>query len=328
MKPTFSIPYDKNYPGGPGTFIENFSKELIKKGVQVSDKWYKGDIVLVIVYYSFFKLIILKLILKRKIILRLDGVSEYSKLKKLKSKLIFITSFLTYKYLADGIIHQSEFSKNSAIKAFGKNTKKNQLIYNGVYTKKIDFNPNKQNKIIKIVYWSRILTVKNFLDAKKILNEINIKSNNYEFTIIGTLDNGSRLDEILVDNQIKYLGKLNRNEIYNIGDQFDIFLMFKGSACPNSLLEANSLGLPIVSPDLEGNKELIINNSGIVFTTNNAEPDAIEFCEPILKIVQNLEFYKKNAYNNYIENFTSSRMTENYLKFIINDILMIKNDVS
>lgn len=312
-----SLPYKKDYPGGPGTFIENLTNELKDVGIEIVNRYYKGQVIIVIVYFNIIKLVIAKFILGKKIILRLDGVNMYSKPSTLKVKFQFLTTLLIYKYLADAIIFQSNYSKLSAINLFGGINKRSRLILNGVRTKPIQFKGNvKKDKHIKLVYWASTLSYHNFQNAKIILEAI---KNDYsiDFTLIGgNLKSDYDISAYNSCEGIKYLGALNRNEIYNIGDQFDIFVMFKGSPCPNALLEANSLGLPIVAPDLQGNKELVINDSGIIFKSDYEIPKGEEFIKSIELVIENLEYYKNKAYDNYKNNFTSKIMSDNYLTFM------------
>ena len=312
-----SLPYNKDYPGGPGTFIENLTNELTDVGIEVVNKYYKGQVIIVIVYFNIFKLFIAKFILGKKIILRLDGVYMYKKSSSIKVKFQFLTTLLIYKYLANAIIFQSNYSKLSAIDLFGSSNNKSRLILNGVRTKPLQFKEDvEKDKHIKLVYWASSLSYHNFQNAKIILEAI--KSNySIDFTLIGgDLNSDYDISAYNSCEEIKYLGQLDRDEIYHIGDQFDIFVMFKGSPCPNALLEANSLGLPIVAPDLQGNKELVINDSGIIFKSDYEIPKGEEFINSIELVIENLEYYKNKAYNNYKNNFTSKIMSENYLTFI------------
>ena len=316
MLTSISIPYNKNYPGGPGAFIENISIGLEDIGMQVTNKFYKGQVIIVIVYYNIFKLLIAKYLLRKKIILRLDGAYIFLK-SSLKIKLQFYATYLIYKFLADGIIFQGNFSKLSIIDVFGESYKKNKVILNGV--KALNIKPrNLEKKVdqIKLVYWANSLNLDNFKNAKIILEQLQ-KTNPIEFYIIG--GNLKNDEHLMISSSIKglnYLGNLDRREIYKIGEQFDIFIMFKGSTCPNALLEANSMGIPVVTPNLGGNKELIIEESGVVFQTKNKLPKGNEFIEPIQVILKDLSYYKSKAYKNHKKNFTHQIMTENYLSFI------------
>lgn len=309
-----AIPY-KNYPGGPGTFIENFTYESKNSGLKISQNWYEGDVLLIIVYYSIFKVLISKYILKKKILLRLDRIDSWRHQTRFIQKIQLFTTFIIYKYLADGIVHQSLYSKFTAKKAFNNTRVIERIIYNGVKSVQ-PFRKHLDNKRIRLVYWASSINNNQLIVASEILNILNSINSVYTFDVIG------KLVDITLDPSIKtvkgftFLGKLSRKELYQVAPEYDLFLMLKGSACPNSLLEANSYGLPVVSPDLLGNKELLLNDSGVVFYSESAQPRPNEFIEHILLIVRNYEYYSERAISNITTKFNSTVMFENYFKFI------------
>jgi glycosyltransferase involved in cell wall biosynthesis len=309
-----SIPY-KNYPGGPGTFIENFTQEAMKSGVKISQNWYEGEVLLIVVYYSIFKVLFSKYILKKKIILRLDRIDNWRQQTGFFRKLEFISTLIIYKYLADGIVHQSSYSKFTAKTNLKKTRINERIIYNGV--KLVHPSIKHLNKnMIRLVYWASSVNNIQLLIASRILNILNSINNVYIFDVIGKLVD-EPFDQSL--NEIKrfnFLGELTRNDLYKVAPEYDLFIMLKGSACPNSILEANSYGLPVVSPDLLGNKELIQNDAGIVFITEYMQPRPIEFIKHILFIIGNYQYYSERATNNIKVKFNSSVMYENYYEFM------------
>jgi glycosyltransferase involved in cell wall biosynthesis len=313
------IPYNKKYYGGPGTFIknltnnyedQNFTFELSK------DTKY----ILVITYYSIIKLIYYK-IRGKKIIQRLDGlgfISEYS----IKGKVIYLMTYLVYKFIAHIHIFQSIYIKKLVIDKWGLTNRRNKIIYNGVCTResfKVD--PNINLTCINLVYWGSHITKPEFILLEEINLDLRKKGLNTRFTVMGK-DLEMYLPGKINENynsSLDYLGVQKTDYIYESAKDYDLFIMIKGSPSPNALVECLSLGLPVVGFDDKGNSEIIDNSCGILFPKSSSLSDDVAvFSSSIISVYKNHEYYTRNIKEIYKMRFSCEIMRESYLDLINN----------
>ena len=112
-----------------------------------------------------------------------------------------------------------------------------------------------------------------------------------------------------VSNRVLFLGhRANAKKYFTL---FDIFIMSsEKEGFPISLLEAASLSIPAVCSRNKVFEELYENSDVSFFEMNNI----VSLNEAVIKILNNTNLYKRNIYLKYKNSYTSSIMTNNYLK--------------
>lgn len=312
MKAIISIPY-LNYYGGPGTFIEHLTTDN-SEFFFINHLNKNVDIILVIVYYNFAKLLYYKLVLKKKIILRLDGITKYNKpsLKKLFITIIvYHSTKLIYKYLADFVVLQSRYVESDVFLSFGKTIRPSSIIYNGVRRNKIS-NIESIPKDLSIVYWASSVSHNDYLLLSKIANELRTLIPNSRIQVYGRLNWNYNSITFRKEN-IKFYGEVSREEIHSVAMKSDIFLMIKGSASPNSLVECLAYEVAVVGFDEMGNSEIIDNTCGVLFKRSlGQDANVLKFLEGIQKVQTNIIQYKSSIKRRYQSMFTAEIMQKNY----------------
>ena len=96
--------------------------------------------------------------------------------------------------------------------------------------------------------------------------------------------------------------------------------------------ESLAMGVPVISSDVGGQKELITEDVGVIIPLmqketeilnyNYKKEEVMAYKNAIFKIIENIEKYKKNARKKIIDNFTLDKMIKNMEKEIEN---VIKN---
>lgn len=242
----------------------------------------------------------------------------------------------------------NENSRNIFIKHFKRNEKEIKTVYIGVDEKAYDpqrFNKEEiinklndkrisQDKIV-ISYICRIAEQKRpylFLEVIKKLSEIR------ENFIVVVAGDGPLLEELKkkvkkekLDNLFVFLGNTNSTEeIYAISDLTVNTSIKEGIALTS--YESLAMGVPVVSSDVGGQKELINNEVGIVvpciqqeneiLNYNYTEEEVLNYVVAIQEIINNLKFYKSNCRKRILNQFT----TNNMIKNMENEFIEIANN--
>jgi len=112
-------------------------------------------------------------------------------------------------------------------------------------------------------------------DAAK---RIRKRYSNVEFVVIGHYDfrrcegiSEVEMEELQKENIIKYLGVIDHDKMPLFYSMMDIFVLASWrEGFPNSLLEAASMGKPLVSSDIRGSREIVVDGyNGILFPAKN-----------------------------------------------------------
>ena len=242
----------------------------------------------------------------------------------------------------------NENSRKVFIDYFKRNSSEIKTIYIGVDEKKFD--PEKynredlikkfkygkyfENKII-ISYICRIAEQKRpylFFEIIKKLAKIR-----NDFVVIvagdGPMLNGlkRKVMEEKLDNFFAFIGNIKGTEkIYAMSD-LNVNTSIKEGLALTSY-ESLAMGVPVVSSDVGGQKELINEEVGVVvpciqdekeiFDYNYSEEEIVNYVVAIQKVINNLKFYKSNCRKRIIGHFTLDNMIKNMEKEFIE---LVKN---
>ncbi len=196
------------------------------------------------------------------------------------------------------------------------------------------FNPNKFNKNellekygIKnknkyiLSYICRISEQKRPMLLLEIVKKLKQERNDFLVLVVGS---GNLLDrmkdkskEMELEENLKFLGSIeNTEEIYAISDATINCSIKEGLALTS--YESLSMGVPVISTDVGGQKELITENVGVIVTcmqdekaiySEEYDPNEINnYVLGIEKVLNNLEEYKKNCRKRILDKFTSKNM--------------------
>lgn len=178
------------------------------------------------------------------------------------------------------------------------------FINNGIKPLEIEKKVNTSDKIT-IISVGRLSIQKN----PKLFNDIALEFNdnpNVQFIWCGD----GELKSELTSPNIKCTGWIERKELENYLANADVYLstsLWEG--LPLSVLEAMSIGLPVVLSDCVGNRDLVDNN-GFLYK------DKKEATNNINELIENKELINKKGYNSKIlmdNNFYIKNMAISYL---------------
>ena len=305
--------------GGPGSFQIRLTNELKKSEkinvISVNNKSFNADTILVVNGTKRLFWLFINKFKGVQIIHRIDGINTNYNFKDntpkgLLLKLIrtFLVIFIA-NFLADKLIFQSNYIKKTFSKyvIFNKNYK---VIYNGIEIK----NSNELNdKNIEIVCVEGEL---NDDFSVQILNSISDLKINY----IGSIK--KKIFKNIINKNIIYHGFISRKAVLKILLNSKLYLSLeKNPPCPNSVIEALSLGIPVVGFDTGSLKELV-GDAGVIVklynTGNNISKKSInELNEAISFVLKNYHSFSLKAKNRSKIDFNISKITHEYSSYIL-----------
>lgn len=166
-----------------------------------------------------------------------------------------------------------------------------------------------------ILSLGRLSNQKNHKLLFQALSKINF--NNYTCLIAGE---GPLKEELVslandlgLEKRVQFIG--HQSDVANLLNNADFIVqssLFEGF--PNALIEAASVGLPIIATNV-GSTESIVCKNGILVGSNNTD----QLASAIEAMITNFQVYRLEAENfrnsNYFKQFHKSVMLENYLSF-------------
>lgn len=236
------------------------------------------------------------------------------------------------KSVIDKTLTCNENSKRILKEHFGRNSEEIETVYIGVDEEK--FNPSKFNKneLLEkyelqnekryiLSYICRISEQKRPILLLEIVKKLKEKRNDFLVLVVG---NGNLLEkmkkkasEMEILENIKFLGNIEKTEeIYALSDATINCSIKEGLALTS--YESLSMGVPVISANVGGQKELITEDIGIVVTCMQDEKtiysedydsnEINDYVVGIENVLNNLEKYKENCRNRILDKFTSKNM--------------------
>ena len=239
-----------------------------------------------------------------------------------------------YSSVIDKTLTCNENSKKVLIEHFKRNEREIETVYIGVDEEK--FNPNNYNKeeLIKkyigentnkkiITYICRISEQKRPLLLLEIIAKLKKERQDFKVLVVGDGNLLAKMkqkaQDLGLNEEIIFLGNITKTaEIYKISDITINCSLKEGLALTS--YESLSMGVPIISSDVGGQKELVNDDVGkIVKVLQNEEEIYLEkyneeeiqsYVDSINEILNNLEFYKSNCRKRILNNFTIKNMIQ------------------
>ena len=236
----------------------------------------------------------------------------------------------------------NENSTQILINHFGRKKEEVKTVYIGVDEKK--FNPDNYNKdklleefkIDKkyvIGYICRITEQKRPFLLVEIAKKLKETRTDFIILVAGTGNLFNRLKSTVSKNGLndyfKFIGNIQETQkFYKVCDLTLNCSIKEGLALTS--YESLSMGVPVISSDVGGQKELINSETGIIVPLLQDEEDIYEeeysdeeinlYVDGINKIINNLSKYKSKCRERILNGFTISHM-QNEMKEIINNVI-------
>lgn len=231
--------------GGPNTFRSSMRKFLEKQNVTVTGSPFgRCRSLLVVQYFDYTKIRAIRKAGVR-IVLRLDGLAYEEWAGQGWREMNAPVSRL-YREYCDEVIFQSEYSALQADRFLGPRHPRSSVVVNGADPER--FSPRRKLQTNSPV---RLVTSGNFrlnhlivpqIEALRILRESGLE---VELTVIGPIADES-LQWTVEEPGVRHLGSVSWEQIPQLLVESDIFVFsMLNAACPNSVVEAITAGLPV-----------------------------------------------------------------------------------
>lgn len=245
--------------GGGNQFLKLIKKKLVEMGMYAELE--NADIILFNSHQAVKEVIKAKIKYPEKIFIhRIDGPMRlYNQMNDKRDDIVNLVN----KYIADGTIFQSKWSRERNYKMGLKQTNYETVIYNAA-DKEIFNSDGKykfdKNRKIKLIATSWSDNIKKGFKTYLFLDQ-NLDWERYEMVFVG--------NSPVEFQNIKHIRPLNSVELAKLLKQSDIFISAsEKDPCSNSVIEALSCGLPVICKKDGGHPELV-KNGGKLFERDN-----------------------------------------------------------
>lgn len=309
--------------GGPGSFQIRFESELKKNSFTVV---YAEDNIhpdLVFIVGGTKRLFWLwKMKLKGvPILYRLDGISWLHRKKKVGVKNFLLTESrnwlnkLIHAFFADLIVYQSQFVKDWWDREGLRKRINTSIIYNGIVLHKKDLSKVNKEKSKRLVILEGTIDYSPY--AVRLLNDLaESLPNDIKIELYGKFE--FAINEKHLNKRIDYNRFLDREKVFEVLSGSVYLSLDIHPACPNTVIEAMSVGAPIVAFDTGSLKELVDKDCGTVVPYGSdpwklGYPDIKALKFGILRAFENFESLSTGARERVSSEFSIQQMIENYL---------------
>lgn len=164
------------------------------------------------------------------------------------------------------------------------------IVSDGIWSNSInefEFEKDKKHKGINITYAGRLIAQKGVEDLVLVFNELSKEYEDINLFIAGEGNQKDRLENLVNNERITFLGKLDFNDLKRIYEITDIFVYAPTwpEGLPTAILEAGLVGCAVIGSPNGGIKEVIENNKTGLMVNNKDE-----LLHALKKLICNREF--------------------------------------
>jgi hypothetical protein len=297
--------------GGPESFQKKFIYWLKTKKIKYDflnvTNIFKSKTIIINSGTFNLPLLLISIIFKTKLVHRLDGFYDFSNIgRNTRTLKCFCTNIIMQfirKYLADHIIYQSLTSKKLWDKNFNKVKTNYSIIHNPSFNVLSNLKTHSnQNKYFDIVIVEGNIEDNLFNNRLfEIIYNISSKINNIRNVYIFGNIQETLKTKLLIKKKfiIKNIVSHNQLKRFYMKNNIIFFGIEFNPCCSNSIIEANSFGIPSITLNTGSYKELI-KNSGIQINFKSINDKNLEkqFLNSLFKIMKNYQKYNNRSYIN------------------------------
>lgn len=262
------------------------------------------------------------------------GTGFYGKSFKRKIIKFFLKNFIYLSFLkANRILFQNIDNANYLIKNnIIKSNLKIIIPGSGVDSKLYPYSKINQSKPITFLMISRLVNEKGIKEYYFASKEMKKKfNNNIKFILAGSIEksidkiSNDLFIKIKNDKCLKFIdtsSNLNIEQINNLIRSCHVYVLPSyHEGMPRSVLEAMSIGRPIITTNTSGCKETVVDGiNGFLIDVGNVR----ELTIAMTKCIQNFDSLQKmgnNSFNFLMQKFETTNITKQYITLFENELL-------
>lgn len=241
------------------------------------------------------------------------GLGYLYSVRNIKTKLLRIICGLLYKYafkVNKKVIFQNENDLNEFVKRKYVEKEKCEIVNgSGVNLDKFKRNDLPNDKISFLMI-SRILKQKGVIEYCKAAKIIKEKYQDVSFTYIGDLENKrgkgtyKKFKKYIEGNTIKYIKETKHVEDYLKEASVFVLPTYYGEGIPRTIIEAAAMARPIITTNIPGCREVVIDGKNGVFVKEKDVNDLVEKMEYMIKNKDKLQSMGNEGFKICKEKFT------------------------
>ncbi|MCB0480499.1 MAG: glycosyltransferase family 4 protein [Flavobacteriales bacterium] len=239
----------------------------------------------------------------------------------LKTKIDFLMLKWALQW-ADHVVFLTEEFKKEVVKRYAlKNIKpKISVIPNGIDLNTLDQNRDYLKEATLACMVSRIVSIKDFFTLVSAFELLQKKGSPLQLKIAGKGALEDELKKLIADKEIRniqFVGELNESQIFSLLNASDMYIHPTfGETMSTSLMQAMGAGLPIISSNVDGVKNMIDHGKTGLLVKTEAIEELVAAIENICSSPTLRSQLGKAAYQVSIKKFDRIKMFDAYSQLI------------
>ena len=170
---------------------------------------------------------------------------------------------------------------------------------------------------LSLIYIGRFIKNKGVFDIVDSLKDLNEKNVNFKFYFVGSGEADEELRKKVSDynfgDKVSFLGNVMGKDKFKLLKQSDLFIFptYHSEGMPYSILEAMASGVPTITCNIPGTKNLIKNNKNGCFVAPKNSKQLSKIILNLLNDYEKLEAMKQNCKIMFKEKYTIESLSRN-----------------
>lgn len=320
MSLRIAVPFRPGASGGPSIFYRKFREGAEARGVSIQNLPEPGCDAMLAVIAAHPRTLLRARAHRIPIVQRLDGV-YYPAIAGNRWRWLNLPAWVTYRFFADRVIFQSEYSRRQVAHFFGESRVPHRIVYNGVDTSL--FRPDGERADLDagqraLTLLSTFRREDELLPVLEAYDLIRAQQPDFGLAVVGRVDGA--LDHLKAAYpHVEWIGEVANQQLPSFYRGASFLLSSKVRApCPNIVIESIASGLPVACYDSGSHRELLGDEAGVTAPLDDdfgplPHLDPHSLAGAALELVDQRNVLAKGARDRALRLFGLEKMVASYL---------------